>query len=298
MTVLITGGSGFLGSHITNLASASLRNPVTNISVRGDGFFEPGDKPGAVRPIVDMHRFDEVETLIHAGAFTPKSKEALKDFISPATNISSTSRLLSLEWPNLRKLIFLSTIDVYGRSRGVIDETSSTNPQTLYAQSKFFGETQVKLFGAQRDVSTQILRVGHVYGPGEDRYQKLIPESIRRVIAGRELYLSASGEERRSYIYVTDVAKAVLNSLEAENYLGVVNVVGERSYSAREVVEVILSFTPGRSKVILQTSEWEPVDSVFDASKLKEALLPVHTDLRVGLEAEFEYFKGSPRVKI
>lgn len=197
MTVLITGGSGFLGNHITNLASGSLSQHVINISVRGDGFFEPSGKPRAERLVVDDGRFDDVETIIHSGTFIPKNKEAMRDFLAPAANVSSTSRLLSLEWPNLKKFIYLSTVDIDGHSDQVIDKTSSPNPRTLYAQSRFFGETQVDSFGAQRGVTKQILRVGHVYGPGEDEYKKLIPETIRRVITGRELHLSAGGEARR-----------------------------------------------------------------------------------------------------
>lgn len=292
MTILVTGSSGFLGNHITNLASDSLSQPVVKIGVRGDGFFESSDKPSAGKPVVDIGSFDEVETIIHAGAFTPKNKEALRDFLAPATNISSTSRLLSLEWPNLKKFIYLSTVDVYGHSDGVIDETTSPNPQTLYAQSKFFGETQVKTFASQTGVSAQILRIGHVYGPGEDEYKKLIPETIRRVITGRELHLSAGGEERRNYIYVQDVAKAVLNSLDAGQDLGVVNIVGQHSYSAEEVVEVIRSFIDAPPNVVVQPLDGERNDFVFDGSKLKETLLTTQTELRVGLRAEFEFFKG------
>lgn len=292
MTILVTGGSGFLGNHIKNLASALLSQPVMSTSVRGDGFFEPGNQSDRARPVVDCSRFNDVEIIIHAGAFIPKNKGAMNDFLSPATNISATSRLLSLEWPKLKKFIYLSTTDVYGNSRGVIDEATTPNPQTLYAQSKFFGETQVRIFGAQKDVLVQILRVGHVYGPGEDKFKKLIPESIRRVIAGRELHLKAGGQERRNYIYVRDVAKAVLNALDAGQDLGVVNIVGQHSYSAEEVVEVIRSFIDAPPNVVVQPLDGERNDFVFDGSKLKETLLTTQTDLRVGLRAEFEFFKG------
>lgn len=74
-----------------------------------------------------------------------------------------------------------------------------------------------------------------------------------------------------------------------------VNIVGQQSYSAKEVVELIQSLSAEQPRIVVEPLDGKRNDVVFDALKLKESLLPTETELQTGLKAELEFVKGSSR---
>ena len=87
------------------------------------------------------------------------------------SNITSTAKLLKSNLPMIKNFIFFSTIDVYGYDNPITEETKPF-PTSLYGHSKLYCEQMVSAWAAQKKVCHQILRIGHVYGEGEEKYTK------------------------------------------------------------------------------------------------------------------------------
>ncbi|MFX4253329.1 NAD-dependent epimerase/dehydratase family protein, partial [Aliarcobacter butzleri] len=116
--------------------------------------------------------------------FTPKSGIEANDINKSNANIFNTKYLLD-NLPNFpEKFIFLSTLDVYGKIETIIDESSFTNPLTMYGWSKLYCEKLLENWSKENNIILQILRIGHIYGKGEKAYKKVIPITIQKLKNG------------------------------------------------------------------------------------------------------------------
>jgi UDP-glucose 4-epimerase len=232
---------------------------------------------------------EEAEVLIHAGAFTPKSSEEVNLIGSCNDNIKFTENLLALPWKNLKKIIFLSTVDVYRNVKGSISEETLTGPTSLYGLSKLYCERMVTLHGVTYGIPCHVLRIGHVYGPGEEKYGKVLPKAIQNIVAGENVELWGEGKELRTFIYIDDVVTAILNAVELQVDPGIINVVGGTAISIRNLLENLIAIGGRNTRLSQHEFSGESRDLVFDNTKLKRYLLPEECDFATGLRAEFKH---------
>ena len=292
MNVVITGTSGFIGSRLLRAARSAYGSKVTAFSSRpAEGrhiiYVESAAEFGLGPEQFDLVR--EADVLVHAGAFTPKTSADANHRAGCTSNITFTHRLLDLPWRNLTKIIFLSSIDVYGTVDGPITESAATTPCSLYGLSKLYGERMVSRFAAELGIASQVLRIGHVYGPGEDRYQKVIPQAIRNIVSGKDVERWGEGQERRSFIYVEDVVSAVLAAVELQDRPGVINVVGGKAIAMRDLLDNLASMGGTGARIVQRQTHEAVRDVVFDNAKMRQYLLANETDFTTGLEAEFRH---------
>src|SRR5690606_10788804 len=144
-----------------------------------------------------------------------------------------TDNILRLVFSNLSRIIYLSTLDVYD-GKGVISEQSCVKPVSLYGMSKFYCEELIKEYARSRNIEYMNLRVGHVYGPGEEEYQKVLPLTVNKILAGEPVEIWGGGSELRSFIYIEDVIKAIINSLSHVPANIDINIVSGRFISIRD----------------------------------------------------------------
>ena len=164
-----------------------------------------------------------IDIVVHIGAFTPKSGLEANDVEKSNTNINNTKYLID-NLPNTpSKFIFLSTLDVYGQVNGIISEDVTPNPLSLYGWSKLYCEKMLENWSKQNSVILQTLRVGHIYGKGEEAYKKVIPVTIQKLKNNEAPQIFGMGDEIRSFLHVEDVSNMVLKSIELEQYEGVIN---------------------------------------------------------------------------
>lgn len=291
--ILLTGASGFIGGHLLNALLAKYgRDKVValtskhlngcnyllhnNYSFHSDFFINEG--------------YSEIETIIHAGAFIPKSVAESNDINGSFSNIFTTNQLIKSDIPKLKKIIFLSTVDVYGDD-SPINEKSPVVPVSLYGHSKLYSENAISHWASQKNLKYQILRIGHVYGPGEEKYKKLIPVVIRQLLNDQPINISGTGEELRTFIYISDVVNSIIHSIEHESNLEIINVVGNLSVSIKKLIDKVIDLT-GKTPVINQIkSDNKPRDLIFDNKNLTKFYQPEIT-LEEGLRLEIEYFKS------
>jgi nucleoside-diphosphate-sugar epimerase len=149
----------------------------------------------------------------------------------------------------------------------------------------------IENWGNQNNIATQILRVGHVYGPGEEAYQKIIPVTIKNIIEGKSIEIWGTGQELRSFIYIKDVVTAIVNAIDLPNPVGVINLVGSKPISVIELVHLICKIASVNTNIQKKVVTKESRNLIFDASKMKKYLLEIETTLEEGLIEEFNYMK-------
>lgn len=291
MKILVTGASGFIGGHLLDAlidlygnctVVAFSSKEIANVScilysdVRG---FH-----------VEPYDFSDFTHLIHAGAFTPKSNMQANDIERCNDNIFFTERLLGLGFSNLRRIIYLSTLDVYD-GQGVLSENFPIKPISLYGASKYYCEELIKRFAKSRNIEYMNLRVGHVYGPGEEKYQKVLPLAISKILSGRKVELWGDGSELRSFIYIKDVVRAIVSAIQYMPADLDVNIVSGRFISIRDLLNKVIQISGEDVRLEIIESYHDRRDLVFDNSKLVRTLLKDETDLDFGLKEEFNHMK-------
>ena len=293
MKILLTGATGFIGSQIVvSLTEKYGRDSVVILSsknVVGVTCFE-------YRNLGDFGTeatsFDDITHVIHAGAFIPKSTDQAGNIEACCSNIDFTKTLLSHNFRSLVRILNISTADVYEATNGRLSESSPIRPVSLYASSKLYCEDMVKTFCETSKASYINLRVGHVYGPGEEKYKKILPLAIKNILAGKPVELWGDGSDLRSFIFINDVVEAIMNALTLSNNNININVVSGNAVSIFELLQILKSVVSESITIINRDSSHIQRDLIFDNSYLLHTVLKKETDLKHGLKLEYEYMKG------
>lgn len=293
MKVLITGASGFIGERLVKAAITKYgRSSVVALSSRPCNYCDTIVYEANEFEIkkTDLKLLQEVNILLHAGSFTPKSASESNDTKGCTSNIIFTEKLFNLPFLNLEKILYLSTLDVYAHT-ALTTEKTPTLPTSLYGFSKLYCENLTSAHASKKSIKSQILRIGHVYGPGEQQYKKFIPNTFRQILAGKSVELWGDGSDLRSFIYIDDVVHAVLNAVSLKENVGIINIAGSTAKSILQILDLMVIVCNSEFEIIARESSLERRDSVFDTRKCKEWLLPQETDLLTGLRNEYEYLK-------
>lgn len=293
MKILLTGASGFIGGQLltaliekygSDAVVALTSKEITDVNcIVYKSFNNFG---------LENDCFDEITHVIHAGAFTPKDTSQANDIELSFSNINYTKFFLSYEFNKLMRFVNLSTLDIYAPTEGELSESSKIDPVSLYGSSKLYCEKMVKAFSAQRNVSYTNLRIGHVYGPGEEKYKKVLPIAIQNILEDNPVELWGDGSDLRSFIFIEDVVEAILNSLEVPEKNLDINVVSGISVSIHDLLYKIIDISGKQVRVDRKESNHKKRDLVFDNSLLLKTLLKKETDLMQGLKIEYEYMKN------
>lgn len=291
--ILLTGASGFIGTHLHQaLITSHGKDRVlayTSIPLTERLHLLHRGYSGDSNQFADAG-FPNIETIIHAGAYTPKRASDANDVEKANSNLRTTRFLLDGQLPNLRRIIYLSTVDVYGQDE-VTSEASPLAPATLYGKSKLESERLVEEWAVARDLDFAVLRVGHIYGPGEEAYHKIIPATFHRILGGEPVTLFGAGTEMRSFLYIHDLTAAICNALRLAGRLAPINLVGGHRISIRELVEKIISLS-GQQVVTKNVPVTDtPRSIVFDNSRVRQLLLNRETPLLEGLKVEWAHMR-------
>ena len=289
MNILITGSTGFVGS-------ALLRH--INESDSKDNVFLLSSQKSEHYPTFLYQRNDSgflykapenIDVLIHLGSWTPKSTAVANDVEKSFSNILFTYSLLS-KMRGLKKVIFVSTIDVYAPTTEVIDENSTVNPISLYGSSKVYCEEMVKAWADESSIPCCILRLGHIYGVGEFQYKKLIPILIGQALKNEPINIFSDGREKRSFLDVENCAMVIWKAAHDDS-IGVFNVTSGHSCSVIDIAQKIKVLAGSKSDIVVHHKYLNTRDCVFDNSKLLEQFHIKEKTLDDGLREEIEYFR-------
>ncbi|MFI5009139.1 MAG: NAD-dependent epimerase/dehydratase family protein [Solirubrobacterales bacterium] len=283
-TVLLTGEAGFLGRRVHASLDA---DPAIELSVLGRRLAElqPADLP-------------EVDVVIHLAAWTPKRVGLTDSERIVDANVLGLRRLLSALDPPPRRFLFASTISVYGMQDGPhLNERSLLDPTDAYAASKLLGEHLVRADARARGYEASAVRIGHLYGPGEEAYEKIVPTMIGALMRGRPPTVVGDGQTRRDFLYVDDAAEAIRRlALSSRPLPEILNLTASGTHTVEEIARTLIEIVGFMGRIRYLSDQPRPPSLSFDTALLSEiAGDPDRTALAEGLRREVEHVVARER---
>lgn len=222
--VLVTGGAGAIGSNLVE-ALISQNADVIILDDLSSGYEDNIPKTDRVQfikgNIVDNailnHVFSQpISYIFHLAALFANQNSVEHPLKDLETNAIGTLKLLeySTRLKSLRRFVHISSSCVYGHTDGVISEDTPLNPDTPYAISKVASEHYVTFYCKYYELPVTTLRYFNVYGPGEHpgKYRNVIPNFFKWAMDGMPLPITGTGNETRTFTFVTDVTDATLRA--------------------------------------------------------------------------------------
>jgi UDP-glucose 4-epimerase len=288
--ILITGANGFIGKSLLDYLTKVINmdeNHILLLSSKKRDKYETlvYDKESYLIPSIK-----DISGIIHLGAFTPKSPNEADNFEYNCGNILYTKNLLQSIPASIKRFVFISTLDVYHSNVPVIDEKSATNPSTLYGWSKLYCEQMVIKWCECHQIAYQILRLGHIYGQGEDAYNKIIPTTIRKIIKNEAPVIFSKGEEKRSFLNVKDCVRMIWQSYSYPFEETIVNLVSKQSISILGIIEIIIQLSGKDLKPEILNQPIAVRNFVFDNQLMRKLFGEEQIELLDGIRDEYNYF--------
>jgi len=286
MTILLTGSSGFLGRQV-------LKELEENFSTKEICLINSeslSTHPTIIRAGSEirltkqkMEILKRVTHLVHIGSFIPKNKSEVKRFDLALESINFTYNLINLPTPKLEKVIFVSTVDVYSRNLIPISEASPTVASNAYTSMKLFCEKMIESHYSISGVPIQIFRTGHLYGEGDEVFDKLVPNLFRAIFEKKSIQLTVGLEQKLNLLYVKDAASVICKSLQNSFKEEIVNLVSSKSVTIRELLAILEGISSKQLEFNTQDSLPTTTDYHFKESKISGHPQFVETPLEVGL---------------
>ena len=310
MKILVTGGAGFIGSHLVERLLAD-GHEVAILDDFND-FYDPEIKRGNIAAVEDkitVHKADlrdasAVKTVFHSGKFETVIHLAARAGVRPSitqpqlyydTNVDGTLHLLeAARAVGIDRFIFASSSSVYGLAKTVPFSEDLHLTQTLspYAATKIAGEFLCSTYSHLYRMRIVVLRFFTVYGPRQ-RPDLAIHQFTRRISEGQAIDQFGDGTTRRDYTYIDDIIQGVMASLGYDGPLFDIFNLGESETIPLKDLIAAIEETLGRKATINLLPE-QPGDvplTCADISKARRLLgYEPTTPLRVGLPRFVEWF--------
>lgn len=310
--ILITGGAGFIGSHLAeSLAKENkviiydnfhrdalkytsiLRHPNLKI-VRGD--------------IMDQKLLfktvDNCDIILHLAAIAGIDNVAISPLETLEVNLMGTYNLLKAingRKKNINKFIFLSTSEVYGpfvpqaKEDGMTTQGQVKEQRWAYSTSKIASEHWVYAYYKKYRLPAVIIRPFNVYGPRQVG-EGAIHNFIVKATLNQPLEIYSTGEEVRSWCFIEDFVNGVIRALKTEKSIGQIYNIGnpEATLTVLELAKLVIKIAHSKSKIIFNKRNYPDVQLRIPSVSLakKELKFVPKFDLEVGLKKTIDWYKN------
>ena len=301
MRALVTGGAGFIGSHLVdalvergddvwvldNLASGRRENVNEGSRLVEADVRDAGAVAGAFAEA-------KPETCFHLAAQADVRVSIAEPAFDAEVNVIGTANVLEAARANEAKVVFSSTGGaIYGECDGPADEDSPRLPLAPYGTSKLAGEEYLGTWSRLYDAAHVALRFGNVYGPRQDPHGEagVVAIFFGRIANGQELHIFGDGRQTRDYVFVADVVAATLAAASGRE--GVYNVGTGTETSVLELAEGCKRASGVNAEIVFDPPRLGELSrSVLDPSRAEAALgwRPA-TSLDAGLEATWNFVR-------
>lgn len=304
--VMVTGGCGFIGSHLVRrLVALGAARVVVIDSLR----YGNRDNLGQLSPAVEVvpytlgsdppalleQKMEGVQYLFHLAAEKHRQSDdrpldVLRSNVEGAYTLFATAARRRIE-----KIIFTSSLYAYGRMQGPpFIEDELPRPQTVYGASKLFGEHLLRHLHADHGVAHNVVRYLFVYGPRQFAgmgYKSVIVKNFERLLAGTAPIVYGDGTQALDYVFVDDAVAATIRALEAEISGEVFNVGSGVPTTVNALVDLMLSVARRDVPKRYEPADWTAGSSrVGNINKARKILgWAPRIALRDGLAQTFEW---------
>jgi len=303
MNCLVTGGAGFIGSHIVDLLIDKGNDVkiIDNLStgqkknINTEAEFIEQD----LRDYEKIHEhFKNVDCVFHVAALArilPSFEDPVK--FHNVNVIGTLNCLMASVKHNVNRFIYSASSSCYGNSFSIpTDEKNKIELLNPYAVQKYEGELYCKLYSMTYKINTVILRYFNVYGPRSlnlndkfNAYSSPVEIFLYQKHSGKKLTITWDGEQKRDYIHVYDVAKANLKAMQYQNTsYDIFNIGSGKNHTVNEIADIIggdktyLPKREGEARVTLANIDkarsklkWSPTVDFHSGVKICEKLFEV-----------------------
>ena len=269
MRVLITGGAGFVGSHLSeaflergdevfvldNLSTGS----IDNIShLKGHQGFDYVIDRVENEPVIAEH-IDRADVVVHLAAAVGVKLIVEQPVHTIETNVHGTEVVLKIANKKKKLVVIASTSEVYGKSTNVpfaedadLVLGPSSKHRWAYACSKLIDEFLALAYWKERKLPVIVVRLFNTVGPRQTgQYGMVIPNFVRQALASQPITVFGDGAQSRSFTYVGDVVGALVSLVDEPRAVGqVFNIGNGREISIGELAEKIKVMTGSRSEIV------------------------------------------------
>lgn len=283
MKAVVTGGAGFIGSHLVNeLVSKGVTVHVIDNFVSGKRELV---HPKAILHVMDIQSPDVIHLFVkekpdfvfHLGAQVDVQRSILDPAYDATVNIVGTLNILkACRETAVKKIIYSSSSAVYGDLKASrIGETEVTQPISYYGVSKFTPEHYLRIYQQLYGLSYSVLRYANVYGPNQTPKGEggVVAVFLDRIKKGLPLVIHGDGEQTRDFIYVKDVVRANLSAMQY-GYNEVINIGTSIPTSVNQLADLFVQIHD--SPIEITYSPARPGDIMHSCLENKRAERVLH----------------------
>jgi UDP-glucose 4-epimerase len=307
MKYVVTGGAGFIGSHIVeelakqqhevmildNLFSGKMKNIAPFLAKENVSFVN-----GSITDLPLLKKtFEGADGIFHEGAIASVPRSIANPLATNEANVTGTLNvLIAARDCGVRKVLFASSSSVYGNTPTLPKREDMTpSPLSPYAVSKLAGEQYLRVFSEVYGLKTVALRYFNVFGPRQDpksQYAAVIPNFITAILGQQSPVIYGDGEQTRDFTFVKDVVQANIRAMEHDAQ-GVFNVAYCKRINLKDLAAIIMEETG-----LMVPLRYDPPrsgdvkDSLADITRAKAGFgyEPQYT-VRSGLSETIEWYR-------
>jgi len=308
MKILVTGGSGFIGSHVVEHYQQHAEVVVLDNFRTGKKSNLDGLRCRLVEGSIEDRELlgeimKDVDYVFHLAAMVSVPESMSKPAETVRLNVHGLLNVLDAARANgVRKLVLASSAAVYGENPVQPKvETMTPDPRSPYAITKLDGEYYCDIYRREGWLQTACLRFFNVFGPRQDpnsAYAAAVPIFLHRARTNQPITIYGDGGQTRDFIYVKDIVGALAFVAEADDVHGIFNTGYGNAMTILELVEEIISLTQSQSKLDFQPIR--PGDirhSTSDPRKLLQAGWKPQFDVPSGLKQLMEMTTPSRQIQ-
>ena len=305
MKILITGVAGLLGSRLADWIVENTDNVVIGVDDLSGGYKENINssvifyEQNIVDGIENIFKSHKPDYVYHFAAY---AAEGLSPFIRKfnyENNLIATAEIINncIEY-DIKRLVFTSTLAVYGHGTPPFKEDVQQNPIDPYGVAKYAAEMDIQIAGDQHGLDWCIIRPHNVYGIKQnlwDKYRNVLGIWMYQYMNGEDITIFGDGEQKRAFSYIDNCLepfwKAAIDSRASKQ---IINLGGVKEYSINDTANIIIDIMGGGNKIYLEPRH--EVKYAYPTYQKSIDLLDYREDfdLEQGLEKMWEWAQKQP----
>ncbi|WP_254807839.1 NAD-dependent epimerase/dehydratase family protein [Natronosalvus amylolyticus] len=300
-TVLITGGAGFIGSHLSSTLLEDNDVRIYDALTTGSESNVPPDATffeADIRQKAELAKaIAEVDLIFHEAALVSVARSVEEPQTSHEINTAATLSLLEAARQEDARVVLASSAAIYGHPESVpVTETDPKEPTSPYGLNKLTIDHYARLYNDLYGLEAVALRYFNVYGPGQvaGDYSGVISVFIDQALSGDDITVHGEGNQTRDFVYVDDVVQANCKAATTDAVGEAYNIGTGQSITIRELAELIQDITDTNSDIVHTDGRSGDIEhSEADISKAENQLEYEPTvSLRDGLEQTIEWYRN------
>ena len=310
MKCLVTGGGGFIGSHLCGLllsagnevicvddfSTGDKRNIKTYMVEKG---FQLVEQDITVAPLNLEDKVDRIYHLACPASPIDYNNLPIKTLL---TSSHGTKNILDFAVKKKARFLFASTSEVYGdplehpQGESYWGNVNSLGPRSCYDEGKRYAESLITNYECEYALDTRIIRLFNTYGPNMRAHDgRVIPNFINQALEGKEITIYGEGEQTRSFCYIDDMITGLIGLMDLDKIEGPVNWGNPSEITIRDLAKTVLRLTGSSGEIVsMPLPQDDPVRRCPDISKAVGLLgFKPEVSLEEGLQRTIDFFRPS-----